>query len=318
MARRSASVLATARPGPSAASSPFARAAADRQEGERAARRVALFGELAEKFPKVPAYHLDLGNGLNTLVQFRPADAEDASRRSVALFKGLVAENADQPAYRKMLAVADNTLAGLLRDAGRPADADAALADAGREFEALIARAPTEVDLKRYLGQTLADRADLCLARKDAAAARPFLERAIALQREALKPNDKDPDVRLALHEHLGRLAAAALDLGDYDGAARLAAELALFAPDATEGRLDAARLLARCATSVGADAKLPADRRKALADAYAARAVGFLRAPRAPGSTLLAHLETDADLAPLRSRDDFKQLVSFLHDRSR
>ena len=217
-----------------------------------------------------------------------------------------------------LLAVSDNTLASLLRDAGHPSEADALLAEACDEFEALIARAPAEVAVKNYLGRTLADRADLCLARKDPAAARPFLERAIALQHEALRPNDKDPEVRLALHNHLDRLAAAALDLGDHAEAARLAAELAPFAPDATEGSLAAARVLARCAASAQADATLPDDRRKALADAYAARVAGVPPASSAPGSTLLAHLETDAALAPLRSRDDFKQLVAALHDRAR
>ena len=131
----------------------FARAAADRQEGERAARRaVALHGELADKFPKVPDYRLQLGNTWNTLVAFGPADAEEACRRSVAIYKGLMAEDADQPAYRKMLAVVDINFAGLLPPRATPSEAEARYVEAGGQFEALIAAAPTEVALKNYLG----------------------------------------------------------------------------------------------------------------------------------------------------------------------
>ena len=265
----------------------------------------------------MPEYRQEKGNSLNTLVQFHPADAEDACRRSVAIYKGLLAEDPGKPEYRKMLAVVDNSLGGLLAANGHASEAEAVLAEASDQLEALIARAPTEVALKNYLGRTLADRANLRLARKDAAGARPFLERAIALQREALKPNDKDPDVRLALHDHLDELAVVALDLGNHDEAARLAAELIPFAADPTEGSLAAARLLARCATAAQADTKVPDDRRKALANDYAARAVGLLRGAITPGRAAVVRLEADTALAPLHARDDFKQLVASLNDQA-
>ena len=135
----------------------FARAAADRQEGERASRRaVSLRQGLADKFPKAPEYRLALGESLNTLVELRPADAEDVCRRAVALYRGLVAEDPGKPDYRKMLAVVDHNLGGLLAAADRPSEAEAAFAEAAVLFDALALKVPGEVLLKSYLGQSLA------------------------------------------------------------------------------------------------------------------------------------------------------------------
>ncbi len=295
----------------------FARAAADRQEGERAIRRaLALKGELADKFPAVPEYRMELGDSLNTLVALRPPDAEAACRRSAAIYRRLAAEDPARDGYRRMLAAVDGGLADLLAEAGRTSEAEAVLVEATDLFEALATKAPTDVDLKSYLGRTLAGRGKLRLDARDPAGARPLLERAVALQRSALEPNEKNPDVRLALHDGLTNLASAAVDQGRHAEAARLAAEAVPFAADRAEGCRDAAHLLVRCVASAESDAALPDPRRKALADDYAARAVALLRDSISPGSSALVRLESDAALAPLRSRDDYKQLVTSLQDR--
>jgi eukaryotic-like serine/threonine-protein kinase len=80
----------------------------------------------------------------------------------------------------------------------------------------------------------------------------------------------------------------------------------------------DAAHTHAIAAAAVLKDAPLAAAERDRLADQYAARAVQLLSRAAARGlfasAAARAALETDAELAPLRSRPDFKKLLADLN----
>jgi serine/threonine-protein kinase len=102
--------------------------------------------------------------------------------------------------------------------------------------------------------------------------------------------------------------------LGQYEQAVSLAEELV--GPPATANHTvySAACLFSRASVEVGRDAKRAAGERQALAEQYAARAVALLRRNQAQGyfkePALVADLKRNTDLAPLRSREDFRKLL--------
>jgi hypothetical protein len=65
-------------------------------------------------------------------------------------------------------------------------------------------------------------------------------------------------------------------------------------------------------------DARLPEAQRRAVADAYARRAVELLREAVARGFKDVHELKTLPDYDPLRRRDDFKKLLQDVEDRAK
>lgn len=104
-------------------------------------------------------------------------------------------------------------------------------------------------------------------------------------------------------------LAGNCLDRGDHAAAADVAARLAQTVT-ASVDVYNAASYLARCVPLAEQDGQLSDDRRRELSQDYAARAVATLRQAVQGGYRNIANLKKDKDLAPLRSRDDFKKLL--------
>jgi hypothetical protein len=102
---------------------------------------------------------------------------------------------------------------------------------------------------------------------------------------------------------------------GEHERAAALAQSVAGQA--AGDGQLLylAATVLSLDAAAVAGTERLPAPQRERLTEEYAARAVATLRQAQQAGffqtPSVCASLETDEDLAFLRRRDDFKQLLA-------
>ena len=74
-----------------------------------------------------------------------------------------------------------------------------------------------------------------------------------------------------------------------------------------------AACMLAQCMPIVEKDDKLAAAKRQAEIAFYADQAMAMLRDALAKGYKDAEHMQTDKDLDPLRSRDDFKTVVAEL-----
>src|SRR5262249_16228418 len=152
------------------------------------------------------------------------------------------------------------------------------------------------VDSRRYLRDAHTDRAEALLKLGRPADAVKDWDRAIAL--------DKGPDrPRLRLWRNL---CLARAGTGDY--AKAVAEAVALPAAEAVKGLTlyDAGRVCTLGCACVKKDA--------AVADQYAARAVGLLAKARTVGyfkdATRVERLKKDDDLTPLRGRDDFKKLL--------
>ena len=74
-----------------------------------------------------------------------------------------------------------------------------------------------------------------------------------------------------------------------------------------------AAGLLAGCARLAARDDRLPESKRQELAMAYGDRALDALRQAVQKGFKDVARLKQDASLEPLRSREEFQELLAGL-----
>jgi serine/threonine protein kinase len=272
--------------------------------------------QLAADYPAVPQHRWDLARthsnlGILLVQTGRPKDAGAAWRDALVLQKQLVQDFPGVPQYRLELARTHNNLGNLFKETGRPREAEAAYADALALYKALAADFPGVPDYQSSLVTTLDNLAELLRRRKDYAAARQLLEQARPRIQAALDANPRHPDYRAAFYENRLLLAATLLDLGDHAGAATAAADLARVAADPAGDAYKAAGFLSRCIPLAEKDAKLPAAKRKELAQSYADLALEALRQAVAKGYKDAANLKKDTDLDPLRGRGDFQKLLA-------
>ena len=129
----------------------------------------------------------------------------------------------------------------------------------------------------------------------------------------ALRANPRSPVYRRFFRINRWRLTEALLALGEHAAAAEAADEFLRAAMDSPQDEFTAACLLAGCTRLAEQDQRLPAERRREVAQGYADRAVASLRQAVAKGYKNLDPLKTHPDLEPLRSRPDFQALVASL-----
>ena len=107
------------------------------------------------------------------------------------------------------------------------------------------------------------------------------------------------------------QLAQANVAEGEHQKAAALAVQIPKQAPSRPEARVEAARLLSRCAVLAESDSRLSAAYRAALSQQYADRAIAQLRVAIDSGYQLPTPLAHDLDFNPLRARSDFQNLLA-------
>ncbi len=307
---------------------------------------VAIRKKLAVAFPAMPAYriglaltHKNLGVLLVGVGQRAAAEAE--FRAAVSVYETLVANFPTVPEYRSELANSHNGLAILLAQQGKWTDAEAERRAALAIQERLTVDFPGE---SRYavmlagtylgLGNLLSDTGDTTAAYEwhtkalkrlapivasnpQLVTARQFLRNVhwglatdlTRLQRfaEALSEWDaalKLDDGRYRLYMRAGRAGCLAR-LGRATDAVREAGEVASD-PAATGGTVY------DCACSISVASAIPDN---PAADDHAARAVELVRQAVAQGYTDIPHLLTNRDLAPLRRKADYADLLWDLAD---
>jgi tetratricopeptide (TPR) repeat protein len=269
-------------------------AAVRRREAEALYRRVVAVDEaLVAQFPKLPEYRASLATALINLAQTGTPDAEAIDRRALAAFEALAVDQPDVVGHAAMIGVVAANLGEIQQAAGRWDEAEKSYLKSTAALEPLVEKSPTDLDLKFYLGRTLADRGDLRLAQKSPSDAKPLLDRGVALQKIAFKANPKDGERRLFLYGGTESLARTNLALGAHAEAARLAAELIPLSDGPARGGLDAFSLLARCAAKAESDPALPLDRRHETARDYVGRAVGLIRGAMTAGQPVVGRFES-------------------------
>jgi tetratricopeptide (TPR) repeat protein len=247
------------------------------------------------------------------------ADAEEPLRSSVQLARELAAGKTPARQDRQYLAIARNNLGEALRDRGRNAEACQQFEESVAGLEALVTENSAAVEDRYYLGYIYEQQAKLLVKMDKLAEAKLAFEKAVARQKEAVKLTDGKSRVhRTALAGHLAGLADLCLTVGEYDAAMQAAVDLAKAAPDSGQGCLDAAKILARSASRIQADAKLARARKDELGRKFLGRTVVMLREAIDANTKLAESIRNDPVFKELRDRPEFQTMLSSLVDLGR
>jgi tetratricopeptide (TPR) repeat protein len=276
---------------------------------------------LADDFPAVPAHRQELARSHNNLALLfadtgRGPEAEAEYRQALTLYQRLADEFPAVPGHRYEMAKTHNNLGSLLRAAGRAREAGQEYREAVALQQRLAHDAPAVPNYQNDLAGSLINLALLAQNRQDWTEARRLLAEALPHHQAALKANPRHPVYRDYFRGYCQQLGDTLLHLGDHAGAAAAADRLAELAVEPANDLYQAAGFLARAVPLAAKDNKLPEAKRKELAKAYADRAMTALRQAVEKGFKDFAHLKKDADLDPLRERDDFRRLLADLEKK--
>lgn len=293
---------------------------------------VSLHAALAADHPVVPDYRHELAKaqfnlGVLFMQMDRTDDAIAAYRDALVTNQRLADDFPKVTDYRQYLALNRQYLGGVLIDPSRGLTGGAALTEASLAHEVLIAAVPVWEKLHADapasptnlvgLVWTLVNLAKAADIRKDYQQARAYLERAERYRTTAPGMMAKDPNGPGAVRILALFLARTLVNLGDHAAGAVRADELArIEKPEGADNAFNAGCYMARCAGLAAKDPALPADRQKARADEYAVRAVAHLKTAATRGFENKKAFREDADLTPLRDRDDYKQLLRELETK--
>jgi tetratricopeptide (TPR) repeat protein len=280
-----------------------------------------------------------LGNLYKDHFPGKRKEAEVAYRAGLDLRAQLVAEFPDNASYRLELSGSQNNLGLLLDDSGRVKDAEAEQRAAVRTREELVARFPGVPEYRVLLGGSCGNVGRLYRAHGRAADSLEWFTRGIDILAAEREREPRDDETRRYLRNtHAGRALALA-ELGrhaeavkDWDTAIALSPEPAA-QERARASRASSLAKLGRLAEAVAEVAALTrsgewtdeqfydfacvyalaSGKDAANREAYAARAVELLRQAVAKGWKDAAQMRKDTDLDPLRTREDFRQLLASL-----
>jgi tetratricopeptide (TPR) repeat protein len=271
------------------------------QKSAGAARE--LHEQLVRDYPDVPEHAAELArtHGILALTHKRlkqPKQALESFQAARPVWERLVRDRPNESQYSLELGGHYVDSANLVRDTG---EWDAALIWYRKAIDTLepLSRARPPLALARlFLRNSYWGRAEALNNLRRYAETLPDYDRAIALD------DRRDPKLRLAQAEALAHL-------GTHVRATSVAEELAAQTGASTNLIYDAACVFALSVPAAAKDAGLtPAERTK-LAEQYATRAVSLLRQAMRAGYKDVEHMKKNADLDPLRSRDDFQKLIA-------
>src|SRR5262249_36434875 len=235
---------------------------------------------------------------------------------AVSLLKQLLADLPSRPEFRQDLATSHNNRGNLLRDAGRLPEAEGDYDLALSLRKQLAAEFPNQPNLRNELAGTYGSLAYLQERRRNWAAAKRLLLEGRPHHLAALKANDRDRSYRQFYRSHLGMLTAAHAALLEPEEAVRTAETCRDLGWDAPSDAYYAACSLSQCVPIVVKHDKLDAAQRKEAAQFYGDAAMKLLRDAVSKGYKDLTHMTKDADLDPLRQREDFQKLVAELEGK--
>jgi eukaryotic-like serine/threonine-protein kinase len=286
------------------------------KEAEQAYREALVIQKrLAADFPNVAEYRLGLARDQNNLgillsAMGRRTEAEQTHRDGLNLRKQLASEFPNVPAYRQELAASLNNLGSLLILTNRLEDAEQTLREALAVKQQLITDFPTMPDYQNELAGTLWNLANIKLRMRQFDEARRLLEEAVPYHKAALQANPRHHEYRQTWRNNRMRLAQSLLGLLDHAAAVKMAEELLKASVNPAKDTYNAACFLSRCVPLAEKDSRLTESERRTQAQNYGDRAITVLRQAVATGYKDGQHMAKDDDLAPLRERPDFQQLL--------
>ncbi len=283
------------------------------EAGTHLRRAQGLLRKLAAEFPAVAQYSAELASVEYNLGALA-ADAKQTQQavasyqESARLLEALSRRFPGLPAYRMKLALSRIALAKALGET-TPTEAEESLRKALQEQSALLREYPEVPEYQLDVGRGHFQ-LGLLLIKTNPAAAIPEAETARSFHREVQKTRPGSEQVLAFLLEDQLLLAQAMIAAGRLPDAMDAAEDIPSIHPNEPRFYINAAALLIQC----GAAAPDTEAGRK-LAESGLTRAVAVLRkAVQAKVISSKGTLDLK-DLAPLKERDDFKQLRGSLDD---
>jgi tetratricopeptide (TPR) repeat protein len=282
-----------------------------------------IYKQLAGDFPSRPEFrhelaasHLNRGDLLRATGRLQ--EAQKDIDQALNIYKQLAADFPSRPAFRQDLASSHNNRGNLLRIMGRLTEAQKDCDQALRIRKQLAADFPNRPDLQNELAGTCANLALLHQQQGNWAAARRVLLEGRPHHLAALKANPRHPTYRQFYRNHLMVLTEAHAGLLEPEDAVRTAETVRDLGWSAPADAYDAACSLSLCIPIVAKHDKLDDKGRKGAAQFYGAAAMKLLRDAVSRGYKDVARMKKDADLDPLRQRDDFKRVVEDLEGKGK
>lgn len=192
---------------------------------------------------------------------------------------------------------------------GRPKDAEPLLRRSLEVFARSASESPG-VEGETNLATAGFHLSSLLFAKGELKPSRTTLEEAITHQQNVYKADPKNAAVLQMLLEQYAGLTQLLLASKDHAAAMRTIDEAMRVSAGGTDELLAAARFAARCVALAEQDAARSQEKRTELASQYGDRAVGLLRDAVKKGYRDAKALQADADLAPLRMRKDYAEVL--------
>lgn len=288
------------------------------EESEAALKEtIAIQSRLAADFPTQPELREELGTSHNSMgvmlrERGRLVEGEKAFREAIAILDRLADEFPDRSVYRRLSTLTAFNLSLLLKAVGRWDEARELMAGAVAVRRKLADDFPIQPELKNEAAVALAALVDLCNERRDFRAAKSHLEKSKTwLEAAAAEP--KHSEFLAAYRDVLSAAAVTAAGLLEQSAAMDSAKRIYDLQSAPPTDAFIAATALARCVAVVAADGKLDDARRKAAEKIYGDEGMKMLREAVKRGFSDVKRLKEDANLVPLRQREDFKKLVAEL-----
>jgi serine/threonine protein kinase len=267
--------------------------------------------KLSAEYPRNVGYRRDqansywcLGAELSEIKHFQ--EAAQVLSRALSVYGQLASEMPTVPEYQLQLAAVHNGLVEPLNHLKSYQEADQHHRHSVEILTALLAKFPGVAFYRRDLAGTYLEQGLALTDRGKPESAQKAFQQGLKLWQGLV---DEFPGV---LEYRIG-LATTWASMGDHVKAADAAPEIARLAPERPVGSYQAARILALCAASATKDAQQPGAKRTELAQAYGERAMAQLQEALQSGYQGIESLKNHRDFEALRSRPDFKKLLSGL-----
>ncbi len=235
-------------------------------------------------------------------------EAQAELERVVSVSRELVRDFPGIPSFRQDLGQTVGNLGVILKSRGRVREAEPLYRESNEIRAKLVADFPTTVEYRNDLAAGLVNLAQI-LMRTKPAEARTLLEQAVPHHLAALKANEKHPNYRRFYRNNLNLTALACLELKEYTAAAAAAEQLGELGLTPVDDYY-AARTLGDCAIGVLKNPKVVEADREGVAKAHTDRALVWLTRAVARGWRDAEAMAKDPALAPLRQREEFKDIL--------
>jgi len=212
--------------------------------------------------------------------------------------------------YRTILATVQSNLGNLLRLTNRLQEAEASFNDAIAIRKILAADPQASSASHSSLAATLGHLAELRSVQKQWRSASELFEEALRHDETALKVDPRNVRYRTRCADNRQGLAACRLQLADHAATADAMEHFVNLGLDPRNHPYVAACFLSRCALLAENDNNLGANQRHQRSESYANRAIELLRTALKNGYKDVESLRQNEDLAALRARKDFQDLL--------